>query len=312
MLKARFRIDRSRAFSLPALVTAVAVTVVAEGQTRDCDELPEADRQLCRMMRACAAIDDPERRRECFRAVAEAGPDTSSDEDVGNQAEPSETAEPVAPSATAATPVEPQAASEPSEPATSSEPVERPAPESTASTPAVTVPVADERADRKRTWGSRIRSLPVVGRMLPGGRKDRESKDASASSGDEGTGAVDDEGVESVGASSTGATVVGSSRTYEVLDIPKRFTATVSAIHDPGGNRRLVALDQRLLFVSDRGGEGRLKVGDAVRVQKTSGVFGRKYRITGPSRRPFTALRIRCERPDLNEDNQQRCLLLNR
>ena len=102
------------------------------------------------------------------------------------------------------------------------------------------------------------------------------------------------------------------SRTYEVLDLPKRFEGTVSAIHDPGRNRRLVALDSRLLFVSDRGGEGRLKVGDPVRVEKASGLFGEKYRLTGPSRRPFTARRIRCGHPDLNEANRRRCALLSR
>ena len=312
MSKARFRIHRSRAFSLPALVIAVAATAPAQGQTRDCDGLPEADRQLCRMMRACAAIDDPERRRECFRAVVEAGPDTPPDEDVGRPAAPREPSQPVEPSATAATPGEPAAASETSEPATSAGADERPVPASTASTPGVTAaPAVDGRDGRKRGWGSRIRSLPVVGRLVPGGRGDRESRDAPDPPG-EGTRAIDDAGVETVGASSADATVVGSSRTYEVLDIPKRFTATVSAIHNPGRNRRLVALDRRLLFVSDRGGEGRLKVGDEVGVRKTSGVFGRKYRITGPSRRPFTALRIRCEHPDLNEENRRRCLLLSK
>lgn len=84
-----------------------------------------------------------------------------------------------------------------------------------------------------------------------------------------------------------------------------RFTTRAAA----DGSRRST---DGCLFVSDRGGEGRLKVGDEVRVQKTSGVFGRKYRITGPSRRPFTALRIRCERPDLNEENRRRSLLLSR
>lgn len=309
MFKARFRIGRSRAFSLPALVAAVAAAGLAQGQTQDCDELPEADRQLCRMMRACAAIDDAERRRECFRAVAEAARDTSSAEVVAEPSEPRHSSEPES-SATAATPGEPKAASETSGQAVSTVPLERPIPESTVSTSAVTVPPVEERTDRKRTWGSRIRSLPVVGRLVPGARKDRQPTDAPVSSGDGATPALGD-GNESVGATPE-ATVVGSSTSYEVLDIPKRFTGTVSAIHDPGGNRRLVALDRRLLFVSDRGGEGRLKVGDEVRVQKTSGLFGRKYRLTGPSRRPFTALRIRCEHPDVNEDNRQRCLLLNR
>ena len=311
MFKARFRMDRSRAFSLPALVTVVAAAGLAQGQIQDCDELPEADRQVCRIMRACAAIDDAERRRECFRAVAEAARDTPSDEAVGEPSEPRQFSEPE-PSTTAATPGEPKAAPETSDQAVSTVPFERPMPESTISTSVVTAPPAEERADRKRTWGSRIRSLPVVGRLVPGGRKDRQPTDAPVSSGDGGIPALGDGGDESVGATSTVGTVVGSSTSYEVLDIPKRFTATVSAIHDPGRNRRLVALDRRLLFVSERGGEGRLKVGDEVGVQKTSGMFGRKYRITGPARRPFTALRIRCEHPDLNEANRHRCSLLNR
>ena len=311
MFKARFRMDRSRAFSLPAWVAAVAVTALAQAQPQDCDELPEADRQLCRMMRACAAIDDAQRRQECFRAVAEATPATSSDEVVAETTEPRQSLEPE-PSTPAATSREPKAASETSAQAVSTIPVEPSVPKSTVTTSAATVTPVEDRTDRKRTWGSRIRSLPVVGRLVPGARKDRQPADAPVSSGDAGTPALDGVGDESVGATSTQSAVVGSSTSYEVLEIPKRFTATVSAIHDPGGNRRLVALDQRLLFVSDRGGEGRLRVGDDVRVQKTSGLFGRKYRLTGPSRRPFTALRIRCEHPDLNEANRQRCLLLNR
>lgn len=310
MFKARFRIDRSRAFSLPALVAAVAVACLAQGQTQDCDDLPEADRQLCRMMRACATIDDAERRRECFRAVAEAAPDTSLDEVVGEPSEPRQPSELEA-SIKAATSGEPTAVTAPPGLATSRG-HERPMPESTASTPAVAAAAVYESAVRKRAWGSRLRSLPVIGRLVPGGRKDRQSKDETVSAGDAGTRPLNQEKLETEGASSAKGTVAGSSKTYEVLEIPKRFTATVSAIHDPGRSRRIVALDQRLLFVSDRGGEGRLKVGDEVRVQKTSGVFGRKYRITGPSRRPFTALRIRCEHPDLNDANRQRCILLTR
>jgi len=206
--------------------------------------------------------------------------------------------------------------------ATDPDPVQQPVPELTASTTAETAPAAsaavDERDGRRRSWGSRIRSLPLVGRLVPGGGDAKATKDAATSGGKADHRAVEEEDLETVAVAPTPPrstdveSVIRTSRTYEVLDIPKRFTATVSAIHDPGRNRRLVALDDRLSVVSDRGGEGRLKIGDAVKVEKTSGVFGRKYRITGPSRRPFTALRIRCEHPDLNEANQQRCKLLSR
>ena len=256
------------------------------------------------MMRACAGIDDTERRRECFRAVAEAAPGSAADEDIG---------EPVEPSATVL-PGDQTESSEPvvvvAEPAVVAEPVEQPPSES--STSQATEPDASATAGGNRTWGSRVRSIPLLGRLVPGGRGDRQSKDATVSPGGAGTPAIEEEKLETVGVSSVGASAVGTSKTYEILDLPKRFEGTVSAIHDPGRNRRLVALDGRLLFVSDRGGEGRLKVGDAVRVEKASGLFGEKYRLTGPSRRPFNARRIRCGHPDLSEANRRRCTLLSR
>ncbi|MDE0190912.1 MAG: hypothetical protein OXQ90_06115 [Gammaproteobacteria bacterium] len=310
MFKARFRIHRSRAFSCPALVLAAlsAATALAQGEARDCDELPEADRQLCRMMRACAAIDDPERRRECFRTVAEMAQGAPSNEDVGETVE-QPAPEPAERSATAA-----RGQTVVSEPLKVPERVQQSVPKATTTivTEADSGSNAEERSGRKRTWGSRVRSIPVLGRLVPGGRRDRQSKDAPVSPGDAGTHAIDEEKLETAGASSVATDAVGTAKTYEILDLPKRFAGTVSAIHDPGRNRRLVALDGRLLFVSDRAGEGRLKVGDEVRVEKASGLFGEKYRITGPSRRPFNASRIRCGHPDLSEANRRRCQLLSR
>ena len=309
MSKARFRIHRSRAFFCPALavVALAAVTALGQGETRNCDELPEADRPLCRMMRACAAIENAERRRECFRAVAEAGPGAPSDQVVGEPLEQLQPSAPVEPAATAA----PGDERVVSEPVVVAERVEQPVSEPTTVEPDTSA--GAERGSRKRTWGSRVRSIPLLGRLVPGGRGgDRQSNGAPVSAGDAETRANGEEILETVGVSSAKGSQVGTSKTYEVLDLPKRFEGTVSAIHDPGRNRRLVALDSRLLFVSDRGGEGRLKVGDQVRVEKASGLFGEKYRLTGPSRRPFTAHRIRCGHPDLNEANRRRCALLSR
>ena len=193
----------------PALVAGIGCLLAANagGQPEPCDQAGAAERQTCRLIRACAAIDQAERRQECFRAVVAGESDSLA-----------------------------------------SEPAPSPAPE-----PEVT-------------------AEPKVAPQV----------------------------------------VTAESKVHEVLTIPENFTGTVTAIHDSGRNRRLIALDGRLLFESDRAGEGRLRVGDETRVVKTSAFFGERYRITGPSRRPFPASRIRCERADLNQDNRRRCSLLSR
>lgn len=202
----------------PALVAGIGCLLAANagGQPESCDEVgsanrggaTEAERQTCRLIRACAGIDDAERRQECFRAVVAGGESDS----------------------------------------LATEPAPSPAP-----TPQVT-------------------AQPEVAPQV----------------------------------------VTAESKVREVLTIPENFTGTVTAIHDSGRNRRLIALDGRLLFESDRAGEGRLRIGDEARVVKTSAFFGERYRITGPSRRPFPAGRIRCERTDLNQANRRRCSLLSR
>ena len=93
---------------------------------------------------------------------------------------------------------------------------------------------------------------------------------------------------------------------------PDRFTAEVSAIRESILDRRIVALDQRYVFESARAGEARLNVGDRVEVTKAGGLVGRKWRIVGPNKRPFTATRIRCERDELGSANLRKCALLNR
>ena len=204
----------------PALVAGIGCLLAANagGQPESCDQAGAAERQTWRLIRACAAIDEAERRQECFRAVV-----------AGESDESDSLAAELAPSPASA----PQVTDEGQ----------------------VTAQVTEEKAPQVVTAESKVR---------------------------------------------------------EVLTIPERFTATVTAIHDSGRNRRLIALDAKLLFESDRAGEGRLRVGDEARVVKTSAFFGERYRITGPSRRPFPAGRIRCERTDLNQDNRRRCSLLSK
>lgn len=212
----------------PALVAGIGCLLAANagGQPESCDEgaATEAERQTCRLIRACAAIDDAERRQECFRAVVAGEGDAAVADESDSLA---------------------------------SEPAPSPAP-----TPQVT----------------------VEGKVTAQVTEEREAPQV----------------------------VTAEPKVYEVLTIPENFTGTVTAIHDSGRNRRLIALDAKLLFESDQAGEGRLRIGDEARVVKTSAFFGERYRITGPSRRPFPAGRIRCERTDLNQANRRRCSLLSR
>ncbi len=89
--------------------------------------------------------------------------------------------------------------------------------------------------------------------------------------------------------------------------IPKRFVAKVTVRRDLVRDRQLVVLDDKLLFEGDNAASSRIKVGDEVDVVKISSLRGRRYQITGPSRRAFSALRIRCERADLSPDNRRKC-----
>lgn len=96
----------------------------------------------------------------------------------------------------------------------------------------------------------------------------------------------------------------------EVLDIPRRFSARVTAQRKLVRNRQLVVLDDKLLFETDNADTARIGVGDAVDVVKASSRRGRNYQIVGPSKRAATGIRIRCERSDLSVGNRRKCAIL--
>ena len=96
----------------------------------------------------------------------------------------------------------------------------------------------------------------------------------------------------------------------EVLDIPKRFSAQVTAQRDLVRNRQLLVLDGKLLFQTDNADTASIDVGDTVDVVKASSLRGRSYQIVGPSKRATTGLRIRCERSDLSVSNRRKCGVL--
>lgn len=229
----------------------------ANAQSEDCAELAAAEQALCRLMLACAAIDDADRRAECFQVAARtvgeasvaAAPESSSAPEQAASAAndpPPAVAETVASTASAAPPAMQSAA-------TSAPPEQR----------------------KKRRWRDRIASVLRRGDRAAVGK------------------------------------VVETRTPRTTFEIPKRFTATVTAIHRSGRNRRLVALDGKLLFESNRAGEGGLRLGDEVRVVRASRLYGKRFQITGPSRRPFTADRIRCEREDITIATRRQCSLLD-
>lgn len=101
--------------------------------------------------------------------------------------------------------------------------------------------------------------------------------------------------------------LITAQRATEAPTLPRRFTAEVTAHHDLVRDRQLVVLDDALLFEGDKAASSRISVGDEVEVVKTSSRRGRRYQITGPTRRPFDALRIRCELSELSVDNRRKC-----
>ena len=65
-----------------------------------CEEVPPAERGLCRMVLSCSVIEDAERREQCFRAAAVAAeddaPPAASDEPASSPSAPAEEATPPA------------------------------------------------------------------------------------------------------------------------------------------------------------------------------------------------------------------------
>lgn len=87
------------------------------------------------------------------------------------------------------------------------------------------------------------------------------------------------------------------------------FTGEVTRIHQSIHDRQIIALDNSYLFTSETARQARFKVGQSVEVRKQKSRFGsgRTWRIVGPSKRTVEAIRIRCERPDINSDDRRRC-----
>ncbi|MDE0660410.1 MAG: hypothetical protein OXI79_12255 [Gammaproteobacteria bacterium] len=256
---------------------AVATPILADEQ--DCLKLPKDEQPFCLMMLSCSAIDDAERRKECFDGVIARYQGERTDSDVAqppeSQVQPTATAEP-------AQAVEPAPAVEPAqsvEPRETAEPVERDEPTE-----------AQSAADAvERPWWRRVVRVPrlIRGRSDPPATPPQPETTAPA------------------------PTVGERSVERTVLDIPKRFTAEVTYVRKLVHDRQLVVLDDKLLFETERAAYSRLEAGDSVRVVRTSALFGERYSVAGTTGGAVKASRVQCERTDLGAENRRKCALLD-
>lgn len=243
------------AFALLSVVGGCVLSAAAGAQSQECEGLADDNKALCQLMVACAAIDDADRREECFRVAA----NTVRDTPIGSRRE-------TAPAADTPTP---NVTEEESPPRMRETVPARPAP------PAVDT---TERASAAPAEGTKPRWRERIASVL---RRDDSGP------------------------------VVAKQVQRTSFEIPKRFSAIVTSVHRSGRNRGLVVLDGTLLFESDRAGEGNLRVGDEVRVVRASRLYGKRFQITGPSRRPFVADRVRCERDDITPATRRQCRLVD-
>lgn len=236
----------------------------------DCDSLPESRRDLCVMVQACATVAEKAQRQECFRAAAESlGGDADASGEIVHDNEAVDD-QPAAPGDDGeAQEVHAEASSARTPPA--------------AVAPALETKVVEAMAEDEPTE-AQATEVPVQSEAVATEAAPKRSRVARAF-----------------------RELITAQRAADAPTLPRRFTAEVTAHHDLVRDRQLVVLDDALLFEGDRAASSRIAIGDEVEVVKSSSRRGRRYQITGPTKRPFDALRIRCERSELSVDNRRKC-----
>ena len=71
-----------------SILATFAVAGSAVAAPSHCDDVPPSERGLCRMVLSCSAIDDAERREQCFRAAAETAEAAAASDDASADAPP--------------------------------------------------------------------------------------------------------------------------------------------------------------------------------------------------------------------------------
>ena len=240
-----------------------------------CEQVPESRRAQCERVLECMVIEDADVRRACIDA-AQRRPEPSQATEELVRAEPHpELTPPTTGDDQAAVLIEPARGNDEQEPVVAEQEtvVVEPAP-----VPAEPLPTRDERAPV-------IDDPPVIEEL---------------------TVATED---------TTSDQTPQPEAAPHSQEPAANFTGEVTRIHQSVMDRQLIALDNSYLFVSDQGRQARLKVGQTVTARQAKSRFraGRSWRLTGPSRRPVDAFRIRCERDDIRAEDRRKCTqMLNR
>ena len=94
------------------------------------------------------------------------------------------------------------------------------------------------------------------------------------------------------------------------IKLPRRFEATITAAQNLVRGRQLIALDGYLVFVAEQREKGMLKIGDTVKVVRSSRFTDTRFSLTGNAG-IVLATRVPCEKRDLSKESRIRCQILN-
>lgn len=271
--EARRRHCRRRALCLLGL----AAGICAYGQDLDCEAVPEAEQRLCWMVSGCAALGESAAREGCLEALAERQGVSLAELSAFLSAERPPVKQPLEEQSPPA--VEPEASPPPAEPG----PIAAPPPTPTA---------AEPEADPKPRLVSR-----VFKRLRGSGRAEVSPPDPTT--------------VPVAPPVAKPAPVPVPPALATPTELPDRFDAEVTMVRRLIHNRQLIALDNGMLFESDRARQSHIEAGDQVRVKRASSRFGRRYQIAGPVRGAVSAIRLRCDSTEASKDTRRKCALLH-
>jgi hypothetical protein len=100
--------------------------------------------------------------------------------------------------------------------------------------------------------------------------------------------------------------------TTKVVKIADEFNATVTYQRTLLRDRQVFVVDNSLVFEGDEARVSRLKVGEVVSVERNSRLFKDRFSVTGPSKRPVAAKRLRCENNNQTAETAEKCELRKR
>lgn len=273
-----------------ALTAMTALTELpASAAESNCGELPASQQAMCWMVMSCSAIDEADRRQDCFRTAMEREVTPAErarrDKDVEQQAVATRSRRESEARTRAAAEVAPEVAEEQE-----------------------VVVTADGRGAGEEEEPGFLKRLLT-----------REDKDADKSAKDD-----DDDkpgmisrilGRQSgtrADAKSPPVKVATINTSAEVnYDLPVRFSGSVTASRMLMLGGQLIVIDGVYLYELDRATHAGISEGDEVEVAEKRSFFGKQVRVKGPVNRPVDGRRIACEKDVVGAKSRRKCKVLN-